>query len=126
MVDVIKVIQDYVQEEGFGYWIDPEKGAWIEVHHPTGGARAHIDGRVESALNFKFKAVLEKKLALARTQEAEDTELRRYTSMEIYSQIKARLEDLLDEQLIKLADDIQKVLMDREGEHSADVMGGAL
>jgi len=69
MVGVIKLIQDYCAEEDFQYYIDPEESKWIEVHHFKGGARAYADGRVESALNFKLKAVMERKIAEAKAME---------------------------------------------------------
>ena len=125
MVDAIKIIQDYAQEEGFDYYIDPEKGEYIEVHHFKGGARAHADGRVESALNFKLKAVMEKKIAEARAYEAQFGQPEEDPGTEFYLQIKAGLRELSDDQLARLIDHIRREQMDREGEHSADLIGGA-
>ncbi len=124
MVDVIKLIQDYCAEEDFQYYIDPEKAAWIEVHHFKGGARAYADGRVDSALNFKLKAVMERKIAEARAYEAQFGQPEEDLGTEFYLQIKAGLKDLSNDQLSRLIEHIRREQMDREGEHSADVIGG--
>ncbi len=122
-MDAIQVAIDYCMEEGFQYWVDPEQKAWVEVHHPKGGARVYQDGQVESVLNGKLKAVLEKKLAQARAKAAEDADLQGYVSLDLYTLISSRLEDLTDYHLSRLIDDIHKLQMDREGEHSAFLVG---
>ncbi len=122
-MDAIQVAIDYCAEEGFYHWVDPEKRAWVEVHHPRGGARVYQDGQVESALNSKLKEVLEKKLALARAKDAEDADLQGYVSLDLYTMIRGRLEDLTNDHLAKLVADIHELQMDREGEHSAFLVG---
>jgi hypothetical protein len=65
----LQVARDYANEEGFDYFEYPDGS--VEVFHPLGGARVYPDGRAVSESNPRLKEVLEKKIALARAEEAQ-------------------------------------------------------
>lgn len=60
--------RDYAAEEGLDY-TDLQDGA-VEVWHCRGAARVAPDGTVSSSMNYQLKAVLERKIAQAKMQEA--------------------------------------------------------
>ena len=60
--------RDYAAEEGLTY-TDHEDGS-VEVWHCRGAARVTPDGRVASAMNYRLKEVLERKISAARAKES--------------------------------------------------------
>jgi hypothetical protein len=62
-----QVAADYTSGEGFDCCIMEDGSA--NVFHPNGTARVSPDGQVHSESNPRLKAVLEKKIAIARANE---------------------------------------------------------
>jgi hypothetical protein len=117
-MDPIQTIKDYAREMGFQYWIDPEKRAWIEVHHHEGGARAYADGHVESAKNPKLRAVMERKLAEACIVEKESL-AEPDDQNDAWMTIHGRLDELSNKQLTRLIECVRRIQVARESEQIA-------
>jgi hypothetical protein len=65
----LQVAEDYASEEGFDF-TRYEDGS-VEVFHPAGGVRVLPDGTVQSLSNPRMKEVLERKISMARLDEAQ-------------------------------------------------------
>lgn len=65
----LQVAEDYASEEGFDF-TRYEDGS-VEVFHPAGGVRVLPDGTVHSLSNPRMKEVLERKISMARLNEAQ-------------------------------------------------------
>ena len=60
--------RDYAAEEGLTYTDHPDGS--VEVWHCRGAATVSPDGRVASAMNYRLKQVLERKISQARANES--------------------------------------------------------
>jgi hypothetical protein len=66
----LQVAQDYANEEGFDFALNDDPVS-VDIWHPNGAARVYEEGQVISLPNPRLKAVLEKKIAQARANEAQ-------------------------------------------------------
>lgn len=69
-MNALQVAEDYASDMGFDFTRLEDEPA-VEIWHPNGAARVHADGHIVAAHNFRLKEVLEKKIAQARSEEAQ-------------------------------------------------------